>query len=34
MQMGLLQSLIEGVKRQIEVAVRKAENDKDIRWQS
>ena len=30
-QMGLLQSLIEGVKRQSEAAVRKAENDKDIK---
>ena len=30
MQMGLLQSLIEGVKRQSEVEVRKAENDKEV----
>ena len=30
-QMGLLQSLIEGVKRQSEAAVRKAENDKDVK---
>ena len=29
--MSLLQSLIEGVKRQSEAAVRKAENDKDVK---
>ena len=30
-QMGLLQPLIEGVKRQSEAAVRKPENDKDVK---
>ena len=30
-QMSLLQSLIEGVKRQSEAAVRKAENDKNVK---